>query len=127
MLINFTSMETGIIISIGRSELQDIISEAVKEGIGRYENTFKHAEISDRKVFLKYKKAAEYLQMSVSKLRTLVAKKSIPFYQDDRSIYFLQDDLECWLLSIRNATKEENEQEFEDKLNNFYTKNIKAR
>lgn len=120
-------METGIIISIGRSELQDIISEAVKEGLGRYENTSKDAEISDRKIFLKYKKAAEYLQMSVSKLRTLVAKKSIPFYQDDRSIYFLQDDLECWLLSIRNATKEEDEQEFEDKLNNFYTKNRKAK
>lgn len=120
-------MEAGIIISIGKQELKDIISAAVQAGIDQYNSSTQEGSevLQDRKKFLKYKEAADYLDMSISKLRTLVAQGKIPYYQDERLIYFLQDELEGWLLSLRKSTTKENELTYEEKLNNFFNKKRK--
>ncbi len=53
--------------------------------------------------------AARYLDVSPQRLRKLVARRQIPFHQEDRAcrILFRRSDLDQWMAGFRVPTRDE--------------------
>ncbi|MCT8136471.1 helix-turn-helix domain-containing protein [Anaerobacillus sp. CMMVII] len=74
-------------IVTNRTELKETIKELVMEMQG---------EISQEEI-MTVREVAGYLKVSVPTIRSMVAKKEIPFYQRGQVIRFNKSDIREWL------------------------------
>ncbi len=117
---------TGIIITMEKSELQQLIHEAVRAGIDYWERQREEEKAArGENRFLKVKEAAGFLKVSVQKVRVLTMKKAIPHIKQGRSVYYVQDELEQWLESQRVGDEAEQHEQYEQALKSFYAQNRK--
>ncbi len=77
-----------------------------------------------QKEIINFAEACLYLDLSSSHLYKLTSANAIPCYcPQGKKLYFRRAELDLWLTSHRNATKEEVEQQAA----NYITKNRRAR
>lgn len=77
-----------------------------------------------QKEIITFQEACLYLDLSSSHLYKLTSANAIPCYcPQGKKLYFRRAELDLWLTSHRNATKEEVEQQAA----NYITKNRRAR
>lgn len=77
-----------------------------------------------QKEIINFAEACLYLDLSSSHLYKLTSANAIPCYcPQGKKLYFRRTELDLWLTSHRNATKEEVEQQTA----NYITKNRRAR
>lgn len=77
-----------------------------------------------QKEIINFAEACLYLDLSSSHLYKLTSANAIPCYcPQGKKLYFRRTELDLWLTSHRNATKEEVEQQAA----NYITKNRRAR
>lgn len=68
------------------------------------------------KKFLKLEEASQLLGMSKSKLYKLTSSNEIPYYKPGGIIYFLESELEDWILKSRVDSRKEKREKL---LNNY--------
>ena len=77
-----------------------------------------------QKEIMNFSEACLYLDLSSSHLYKLTSANAIPCYcPQGKKLYFRRTELDLWLTSHRNATKEEVEQQAA----NYITKNRRVR
>ncbi len=105
----------GIIIQLNREELSDIIMSAVRNAITQYDRERKINEINikEKNKIISLEEARKFLGISKSKIYLLTSQNEIPFIKQRNKIYFKTDELEEWLYSFRQKTKQETEEEAE--------------
>ena len=103
----------GIIIQLNREELSDIIVSAVRHAINLYDRQRKIDEINtmEKNKIISLEEARKFLGISKSKIYVLTSRREIPFLKQRNKIYFMTDELEEWLLSFRQKTRQESEDE----------------
>jgi len=98
----------GIIISIDKEELEEIICRAIetafeREGIVREQN-----EPEDvNELVMKSPEVCRYLKMKISTLYQLTHKRKIPFIKKGKTMYFKKDEIDKWLSEGRQEMKSE--------------------
>lgn len=71
-----------------------------------------------QKEIFNFNEACTYLDLSSSHLYKLTSSNSIPCYcPQGKRLYFRREELDQWLTSSRNSTKEEMEQRVADYIN----------
>ena len=100
----------GIIITIQKDELEDIICRAVETalvqaGFIREQNVSEDAE----QLIMKSTELCKYLKMKLSTLYQLTHKKEIPFNKKGKTLYFKKDEIDKWVAEGKQETiKEQN-------------------
>jgi len=98
----------GIIISIEKEELEEIICRAIetafeREGIVREQN-----EPEDvNELVMKSPEVCKYLKMKISTLYQLTHKKEIPFIKKGKTMYFIKEEIDKWLSEGKQEMKSE--------------------
>jgi len=98
----------GIIISIEKEELEEIICKAIeaafeREGITRGQN-----EPEDvNELVMKAPEVCRYLKIKISTLYQLNHKKEIPFSKRGKTLYFKKEEIDEWLSEGRQEMKSE--------------------
>ena len=95
----------GIILTIDKEELKNIISRAVETallsaGFSREEN--KPAD--DEMLIMRSPDVCKYLNMKMSTLYQLAHKKEIPFYKKSKILNFKKDEIDQWLADGKQQT-----------------------
>ncbi len=98
----------GIIISIEKEELEEIICRAVetafkREGIVREE----HEPEDVNELVMKSPEVCKYLKMKISTLYQLTHKRKIPFIKKGKTMYFKKDEIDKWLSEGKQEMKSE--------------------
>ena len=98
----------GIILTVEKEELEDMISRAVElaltqAGLAKEQN--ESNEIND--LVMKAPDLCRYLKMKISTLYQLTHKKEIPFNKIGKTMYFKKDEIDKWLAEGRQETKTE--------------------
>ena len=101
----------GIIITIEKDELENIVYRAVETalaqaGLVREQN---HPEDVDE-LIMKSPELCKYLKMKISTLYQLTHKREIPFSKKGKTMYFKKDEIDTWIADGRQETiKEQNQ------------------
>lgn len=94
----------GIIITIDKEELEDIISRAVEFSLDKW-GFIRAKEPEDIDEFImKVPQLCKYLKMKVSTIYQLTHKNEIPYNKRGKTLYFKKDEIDKWLLEGKNLT-----------------------
>lgn len=107
----------GIIITIGKEELENIISRSVETAL--YQAGFVHEQNDtedEHEYIMKCPELCKYLKMKRSTLYQLTHKKEIPFNKKGKTIYFKKDEIDRWLSEGKQETVREQNQAREIRL-----------
>ncbi len=95
----------GIIITIGKEELENIISRAVETALFEAGVLPEQNEPQDEDEFImKTQDLCKYLKMKLSTLYQLTHKKKIPFNKRGKTIYFKKDEIDKWISEGKQET-----------------------
>ncbi len=99
----------GIIITIERDELEDIVSRAVEtaliqNGIVREQATDSNS-LND--LIMKSAEVCKYLKMKISTLYQLTHRKEIPCSKKGKTLYFKKEEIDKWVSDGTQVTKYE--------------------
>ena len=95
----------GIILTIDKEELENIISRAIETALlsGRFSRDQTKAG-GEEILIMKSPDLCKYLNMKVSTLYQLTHKKEIPFNKKRKTLYFIKDEIDQWLADGRQET-----------------------
>jgi excisionase family DNA binding protein len=93
-------MEKQILVSFSTKELEELIRKSVREEISI--NTKSHE--ANKKKFLSAQEAAKFLNLAMPTLYAKTSKHEIIFHKVSRKLYFLEQDLERYLLDGRSKS-----------------------
>lgn len=96
----------GVIITIERDELEDIISRAVETALiqSGFPQQQDSAQDDLNEFIMKSPDLCKYLKMKLSTLYQLTHKKAIPFNKKGKTMYFKKDEIDRWLAEGRQET-----------------------
>jgi excisionase family DNA binding protein len=95
----------GIIITIEKEELENIISKAVESALFQAGFIREQNELENENEFImKSPDLCKYLKMKISTLYQLTHKKEIPFSKRGKTIYFIKDEIDKWLSDGKQET-----------------------
>jgi excisionase family DNA binding protein len=95
----------GIIITIEKEELENIISKAVETALFQVGFLREQNEPEDQDEFMmKSPDLCKYLKMKISTLYQLTHKKEIPFSKKGKTIYFRKDEIDQWIAEGKQET-----------------------
>ncbi|AYD49083.1 MAG TPA: helix-turn-helix domain-containing protein [Arachidicoccus soli] len=94
---------SGIIISVDKAELENLISHAIvaafdKAGVSKQRETESILDIDG---------VQKYLSMKRSSIYQKTHKKEIPHYKKGKALYFLKEELDQWVRQGRRPMKGE--------------------
>lgn len=95
----------GIILTIDKEELENIISRAIETALlsGRFNRDQTEAE--DKEILImKSANVCKYLNMKMSTLYQLTHKNEIPFNKKGKTLYFKKDEIDQWLADGKQQT-----------------------
>lgn len=95
----------GVIITIEKEELENIVCRAVESaliqaGLAREEKS--NEDINE--LVMKSSEVCRYLKMKISTLYQLTHKHEIPFNKKGKTMYFKKDEIDKWLAEGRQQT-----------------------
>ena len=98
----------GVIITIEKEELENIVSRAVGTALEK-SGFFKSQEkIEDIDEFImKVPQLCRYLKMKISTLYQLTHKNEIPCNKRGKTLYFKKDEIDKWVSEGKQSTKYE--------------------
>ena len=98
----------GIIITIEKEELEDIVSKAVEIALEKsgFFNRQEETEDIDEYI-MKVPQLCTYLKMKISTLYQLTHKNEIPFNKRGKTLYFRKDEIDKWVSEGKQLTKYE--------------------
>ncbi|MEO8852796.1 MAG: helix-turn-helix domain-containing protein [Ginsengibacter sp.] len=98
----------GIIITIDKEELEDIISRAVEFALEKWGFIRGKEESEDIDEFImKVPQLCKYLKMKVSTIYQLTHKNEIPCNKKGKTLYFRKDEIDKWVSEGKQLTKYE--------------------
>lgn len=117
----------GIIITIEKEELENIVYRAVESalvlaGFVREEND----KEDFNELVMKSTEVCLYLKMKKSTLYQLTHKKEIPFNKKGKTMYFKKDEIDKWLSEGRQQTVKERNLEREIRISTADRKKLKT-
>jgi len=117
----------GIIISIEKEELEEIICKAIetafeREGIVREQNDPEDVN----ELVMKSPEVCSYLKMKISTLYQLTHKRKIPFNKKGKTMYFKKEEIDNWLSDGKQEMKSEQNLAREIHINLLDKKRIKT-
>ena len=99
----------GIIITIEKDELEDIVSRAVENALEKSgffnSNKVKTEDIDE--CIMKVPQLCRYLKMKLSTLYQLTHKNEIPCNKRGKTLYFKKDEIDKWVSEGTQVTKYE--------------------
>ena len=114
---------TGIIISIEKKELTNIITEAVKSAITDLQLQKEPIPEED---LMTVDMVCEWLNMKPSTLYQKTHYKQIPFIKKGKRLYFSKQKLKAWLLEGQKDTKVQEQQQAGESLSTANKKRNKS-
>jgi len=105
--------ENIVLISLPESDLIKIVQDAVNKALS--EHSPKESATQQKKV-LSFSEGCLHVGKSESTIYKLTSKKLIPHFKQGRKIYFLQSELDEWLLSNRVQTVQDGTKKMNDYL-----------
>ena len=128
---NFTSYKIlamqGIIITIEKEELEDIVFKAVEAALmqsGFVSQQESQADVDE--FIMKSPELCKYLKMKISTLYQKTHKREIPFNKIGKTMYFKKDEIDKWLADGKQETKVEQNIEREIRIGLADRKRIKT-
>ena len=98
----------GIIVTIEKEELEDIVSKAVETALeksGFFKSQEEPGDIDE--FIMKVPQLCTYLKMKISTLYQLTHKNEIPFNKRGKTLYFRKDEIDNWVSEGKQLTKYE--------------------
>ena len=99
----------GIIITIEKEELEDIVSRAVEAAL--VQTGFFHKQVNDfdhlNNLVMKSADVCKYLKMKISSLYQLTHRKEIPCSKKGKTLYFKKEEIDKWVSEGTQETKYE--------------------
>lgn len=100
----------GVIITIEKEELEEIICRAVETALEESGFFKKPEEPDDANEFImKVPELCKYLKMKISTLYQLTHKNEIPFNKKGKTLYFRKDEIDKWVSEGKQITKYEHD------------------
>lgn len=98
----------GIIITIEKEELENIVCRAVENALEQ-SGFVKSQEVHENtdEFIMKVPQLCKYLKMKISTLYQLTHKNEIPFNKKGKTLYFRKDEIDKWVSEGRQLTKYE--------------------
>lgn len=101
----------GIIITIEKDELENIICKAVESALAQAGLIREQNDPEDvDELIMRCPDLCRYLKMKLSTLYQLTHKKEIPFNKKGKAIYFKKDEIDKWIADGRQETITEQNQ-----------------
>ena len=95
----------GIIVTIDKEELENIISRAVETALSSGRFTREQAEPGDEEILImRAPDVCKYLNMKMSTLYQLTHKREIPFNKKRKTLYFKKDEIDNWIAEGKQET-----------------------
>ena len=95
----------GIILSIDKEELEDIIAKAVETALLSARLSCDENEPADKEILImRSPEVCKYLNMKMSTLYQLTHKKEIPFNKKRKTLYFKKDEIDNWIAEGKQET-----------------------
>lgn len=79
----------------------------ISERLERIEMLLERSVTSTQKELMTIEEASDYLGFKVSYLYRLTSGKKIPFYKPARKVFFKKNELDEWVFTHRESTREE--------------------
>ena len=98
----------GVIITIGKEDLEIIVCRAVETALeqsGFFKSQEDHENTEE--FIMKVPQLCKYLKMKVSTLYQLTHKNEIPYNKKGKTLYFRKDEIDKWVTEGRQVTKYE--------------------
>jgi excisionase family DNA binding protein len=98
----------GVIITIEKEELEEIVSRAVETALekwGLFNSKEKTEDIDE--FIMKVPELCRYLKMKASTLYQLTHKSEIPCNKKGKTLYFKKDEIDQWVSEGKQTTKYE--------------------
>ena len=99
----------GIIITIEKDELEDIVSKAVETALVQI--GFVREQINESNdlnhLVMRSADVCKYLKMKISTLYQLTHRNEIPCSKKGKTLYFKKDEIDKWVSEGRQVTKYE--------------------
>lgn len=99
----------GIIITIEKDELEDIISKAVETAL--VQTGFIREQVNDSNdlndLVMRSPDVCKYLKMKISTLYQLTHRNEIPCSKKGKTLYFKKDEIDKWVSGGKQLTKYE--------------------
>jgi excisionase family DNA binding protein len=99
----------GIIITIEKDELEDIISKAVETAL--IQTGFVREQVNDSNdlndLVMRSADVCKYLKMKISTLYQLTHRNEIPCSKKGKTLYFKKDEIDKWVSEGKQLTKYE--------------------
>ena len=97
----------GIILTIDKEELENIIARAVETALlsGGFSRREENKPADDEKAILRASGVCIYLNMKMSTLYQLTHKKEIPCYKKGKILYFKKDEIDQWIAEGKQPSK----------------------
>ncbi|MDQ2719405.1 MAG: helix-turn-helix domain-containing protein [Bacteroidota bacterium] len=117
----------GIIISIEKEELEDIIYKAVGAALATAAFVRQKEKPADIDEFImKSPELCKYLKMKISTLYQKTHKRQIPFNKQGKTMYFKKDEIDKWLADGKQEMEVEQNIEREIRIGLADRKRIKT-
>jgi excisionase family DNA binding protein len=95
----------GVIITIEKEELENIVCRAVESALGHAGLIPQQNDEQDlNKLVMKSPEVCQYLKMKISTLYQLTHKRKIPFNKKGKAMYFIKDEIDKWIADGRQET-----------------------
>ena len=95
----------GIILSIDKEELEDIIAKAVETALLSARLNCDENDLADKEILImRSPEVCKYLNMKMSTLYQLTHKKEIPFNKKKKTLYFKKDEIDQWITDGKQPT-----------------------
>ena len=95
----------GIIISIDKEDLENIIAKAVETALLSARLNCNDNEPADKEILImRSPEVCKYLNMKMSTLYQLTHKKEIPFNKKRKTLYFKKDEIDNWIAEGKQET-----------------------
>lgn len=99
----------GIIITIEKAELEDIVSRAVETALIESGLIPQQESVHDdlNEYIMRSPDLCKYLKIKLSTLYQLTHKKEIPFNKKGKTMFFKKDEIDKWITEGHQETKTE--------------------
>ena len=99
----------GIIITIEKAELEDIVSRAVETALVQSGFIPQPESVQDdlNELIMRSPDLCKYLKIKLSTLYQLTHKKEIPFNKKGKTMFFKKDEIDKWITEGHQETKTE--------------------
>lgn len=95
----------GIIITIEKDELENIVCRAVESALAKAGLVHEQNDAEDvDELIMRSPELCRYLKMKISTLYQLTHKHKIPFNKKGKTMYFKKDEIDKWLAEGRQQT-----------------------